>query len=102
MLVFTDNGRAMGLVVDEIVDIVHESVSVEIPSDLPGSLGAAIIAGKATEVLDIGYYLSEAFPNWFERKAPAEGERAAVCWWSTTIRSSANSSTRCCAPSASA
>ncbi len=73
MLVFTDKGRAMGLVVDEIVDIVHEVVSVEIPSDLPGSLGAAVIAGKATEVLDIGYYLSQAFPNWFERKAPTEG-----------------------------
>lgn len=72
MLVFTDKGRAMGLVVDEILDIVHESVSVEIPSDLPGSLGAAIIAGRATEVLDIGYYLSQAFPNWFERKAPVD------------------------------
>ncbi|MBN9023550.1 MAG: chemotaxis protein CheW, partial [Rhizobiales bacterium] len=73
MLVFNDKGRAMGLIVDEIVDIVHETVAVEIPSDAAGSLGAAVIAGKATEVLDIGYYLAQAFPNWFERKAPVKG-----------------------------
>ena len=51
-------------------------MSVEIPSEpAAGSLGAAVIAGKATEMLDIGYYLSQAFPNWFERKAPSEATR---------------------------
>ncbi len=68
MLVFSDSGRSMGLVVDEIVDIVEESLDIQVGSDIPGVLGSAVIKGKATEILDIGHYLPLAFEDWFKRK----------------------------------
>lgn len=68
MLVFSDAGRSMGLVVDEIVDIVEETLNIQVGSDVPGVLGSAVIKGKATEILDIGHYLPLAFEDWFKRK----------------------------------
>lgn len=67
MLVFSDAGRSMGLVVDEIVDIVDDRLVIEVESDEPGLLGSAVIKGKATEMIDIGHYLPMAFDDWFTR-----------------------------------
>jgi two-component system chemotaxis sensor kinase CheA len=68
MLVFSDAGRSMGLVVDEIVDIVEERLDIEVGSDMQGILGSAVIKGKATEIIDIGHFLPLAFEDWFTRK----------------------------------
>ncbi|MCA1298195.1 hybrid sensor histidine kinase/response regulator [Stappia indica] len=68
MLVFSDAGRSMGLVVDEIVDIVEDRMNIEVGSDRAGILGSAVIKEKATEVIDLGYYLPQAFEDWFMRK----------------------------------
>src|SRR5262249_48951149 len=64
LLVFTDEGRSMGLLVDEIVDIVEETLSIELASQRPGILGSAVIKGRATEVVDIAHYLPLAFEDW--------------------------------------
>lgn len=55
----------MGLVVDEIVDIVEDRLKVELKADKPGVIGTAIIGEKATDVIDTGYYLTQAFGDWF-------------------------------------
>jgi len=68
MLVFSDNGRSMGLVVDQIVDIVEDRMTIEVVSERQGVLGSAIIRERATEVIDLGYYLPLAFDDWFMRK----------------------------------
>ncbi|TYC52074.1 response regulator [Rhodobacterales bacterium] len=68
MLVFSDAGRSMGLVVDEIVDIVEERMNIEVGSERPGILGSAVIKERATEIIDLGYYLPQAFEDWFMRK----------------------------------
>jgi len=65
VLVFSENDRSMGLLVDEIVDIVEERLQVEISAAKPGLLGSAIVSGKATEVIDAGYFLTQAFSDWF-------------------------------------
>ncbi len=72
LLVFSDAGRSMGLVVDEIVDIVEDRLNIEVASETPGILGSAVIRGQATEVIDIGYYLPLAFEDWFNRKEMSE------------------------------
>jgi two-component system, chemotaxis family, sensor kinase CheA len=68
ILVFSDRGRSMGLVVDEIVDIVEDRLSIEVSSEQPGVLGYAVIKGLATEIIDIGYFLPQAFADWFHRR----------------------------------
>ena len=72
VLVFSDRSRTMGLVVDDIVDIVEEPMNIELADTRPGYIGSAVIGGKATDIIDTGYFLSQAFPDWFDAKAHAE------------------------------
>jgi two-component system chemotaxis sensor kinase CheA len=66
LLVFSDEGRSMALMVDEIVDIVEQRLDIELVSQQPGVLGSALIRGQATEVIDIGHYLPLAFDDWHD------------------------------------
>ncbi|WGS19538.1 MULTISPECIES: hybrid sensor histidine kinase/response regulator [unclassified Bradyrhizobium] len=68
ILVFADDGRSMGLVVDEIIDIVEERLNIEVAGAQDGILGSAVIKGQATEVIDVGHFLPMAFADWFSRK----------------------------------
>jgi two-component system, chemotaxis family, sensor kinase CheA len=68
VLVFADRDYTMGLVVDEILDIVEEHLAIELVADRAGYIGSSIIAGKATDVIDVGYFLTLAFANWFARE----------------------------------
>ncbi len=84
VLVFTDAGssatgdRRMGLVVDDIVDVVEDHLHIELCGAREGILGTAIIAGRATDVIDTSFWLTQAQPDWFEGTADtgaARGER---------------------------
>jgi len=68
LLVFSDAGRSMGLVVDEIVDIVEDKLDIQVASDVAGILGSAVVKGQATEIIDVGHFLPLAFEDWFRRK----------------------------------
>ena len=60
ILVFAEGERCMGLMVDEIVDVVHDKLTMQLGSGSNGLLGTAVIAGQATDVLDTGYWLTRA------------------------------------------
>ncbi|MEQ8604451.1 MAG: chemotaxis protein CheW [Marivibrio sp.] len=78
-LVFTDRTRSMGLVVDEILDIVEDQLAVELGGASTGMLGSAIVAGKATEIIDTTFYLTKAFPDWFaadQKAIETKGKRS--------------------------
>ncbi len=68
LLVFIDSNRALGLVVDEIVDVIEDRLDIQVGSANPGTIGSAIIGGKATEILDVAHYLPLAYADWFIRK----------------------------------
>jgi two-component system, chemotaxis family, sensor kinase CheA len=78
VLVFSDNGRSMGLAVGEVVDIVRDRMAIELSSDHPGLLGSAVIAGKAVDVVDVSHYLKLAFADWFELSATHSAIRRAL------------------------
>ena len=65
VLVFQDDDHSMGLMVDQIVDIVEARLNVELGAELPGRIGSAVVAGQATEIIDTGYYLRQAYADWF-------------------------------------
>ncbi|MCH8992128.1 MAG: chemotaxis protein CheW, partial [Acidobacteria bacterium] len=69
IVVFSEDGRSMGLVVDEIIDIIDEVLSIEIRATQPGIAGSAVVDGKATDIIDAGYYLTQAFNDWFNSGA---------------------------------
>jgi two-component system chemotaxis sensor kinase CheA len=72
ILVFSDHGRSMGLVVDEIVDIVEDKLDIEVTSNRPGVLGYAVVKGNTTEIVDVGHFLPQAFEDWFRRRDVAK------------------------------
>jgi two-component system chemotaxis sensor kinase CheA len=53
VVVHTDSGRSVGLVVDEILDIVEEHVAVAAVATRKGLLGSAVVQGRVTDLLDI-------------------------------------------------
>ena len=75
LLVFSDERRTMGLVVDEIVDIVEDRLDIEVASERPGFIGSAVIKGQATEIIDIAHYLPLAFDDWRNWKERQGGQR---------------------------
>jgi two-component system chemotaxis sensor kinase CheA len=76
LLVFSDDHRSMGLLVDEIVDIVEDRLDIEIASERPGFIGSAVIKGQATEIVDVAHFLPLAFEDWRNWKE-REGSQAA-------------------------
>jgi two-component system, chemotaxis family, sensor kinase CheA len=76
ILVFSDYSRSMGLVVDEIIDIVEERLDIEVTSDRPGLLGFAVIKGATTEIIDVGHFLPQAFEDWFRRPDASTARQA--------------------------
>ena len=65
VLVFSEQGRNLGLMVNEIVDIIETPLNVELSGESDGFVGSAIINDAATEVIDVGYYVNLAFDDWF-------------------------------------
>jgi len=53
VVVHSDHGRSVGLVVDEILDIVDQHVSVLRKADNPRLLGSAVIQQRVTDLLNV-------------------------------------------------
>ena len=64
LVVFSDGDRAMGLVVDEIVDIVEERLDIEISADRSDLIGSAVLRGRATDIINIAHFLPLAYDDW--------------------------------------
>jgi two-component system chemotaxis sensor kinase CheA len=83
VLVFNDvdrgnrRDRCMGLVVDEIVDVVEDRMNIQLTADRPGLLGTAVIAGRATDVIDTAYWLTQATQDWFRGRDGTGSKRPA-------------------------
>jgi two-component system chemotaxis sensor kinase CheA len=71
ILVFTEGGRPVGLAIDEIVDIVEEQLDIELKTEAQGVIGAAIIKGKAAEIVDVSHYLGQGLDASLSSKSGA-------------------------------
>jgi two-component system chemotaxis sensor kinase CheA len=64
LVVFSDGERSMGLVVDEIVDILDDRLDIELVADRSDLVGSAVVRNRATEVVNIAHYLPLAHEDW--------------------------------------
>ena len=71
-LVFTSGQRAVGLLVDHILDIVDETITTRHESTHSGLLASAVIGQKVTDLLDLDAVLREAAAGWLETRTTAE------------------------------
>jgi two-component system chemotaxis sensor kinase CheA len=66
VVVYSEAGRSVGLVVDHIVDIVEEKLTVENPARRPGVLGSSVIQQRVTDLLDVPAIVHAAIPAFAE------------------------------------
>ena len=67
VLVLGIGGDSVGLIVDDIIDIVEDYLDIEIPSSTPGTIGSARIRELVVEIIDISHYVRIARPDALER-----------------------------------
>src|ERR1035438_295551 len=79
VVVFNDGDRSVGLVVDQILDVAEEAVTVRQKSGRKGLLGSAVVSKRVTDFLDLNHVLHAAAEDWFQGTGgPASGKRVLV------------------------
>lgn len=71
VVVYTHLQRSIGLVVDEILDIVEDTLDLQHRATRPGLLGSAVIQQRVTDVLDIPGMLQQHDPAFREQALAA-------------------------------
>ena len=66
---YNENGRNVGLVVDNILDIADASFSSKGQASRPGVDFTAVINGKVSEFVDVTYVIRSAIPDFFKEEA---------------------------------
>lgn len=71
VVVYSEGGRSVGLVVDRIVDIVDEKLVVETPARRRGVLGSSVVQKRVTDLLDVPGVVRDVIPGFAEPPAGA-------------------------------
>ena len=69
VVVYSEAGRSVGLVVDRIVDIVDETLVVQNPAERKGVTGSSVIQKRVTDLLDVPRVVREVIPGFAEQPA---------------------------------
>ena len=68
VLVITASNHTIGLLVDEVIDIVEDNLEVQLPSFTDDMVGSAQIRGEAVELIDVTYYLQAAYSSVYHQE----------------------------------
>jgi two-component system chemotaxis sensor kinase CheA len=66
VVVFSDGDSSVGMVIDEILDVLEEAVTVRQGSGRTGLLGSAVVGKQVTDFLDLHEVIRAAGGNWFQ------------------------------------
>ena len=66
VIVFNDGDRSMGLVVDQILDVAEEAVTVRQRTGRKGLLGSAVVGKHVADFLDLNQAIGAAAGDWFQ------------------------------------
>ena len=69
VVVYSEAGRSVGLVVDRIVDIVEEKLVVQTPAQRHGVLGSSVVQKRVTDLLDVPGVVRNVIPSFAESPA---------------------------------
>ncbi len=59
VVVFAHGSFCVGLMVDQIIDIVNEKLDISLAGAKPGIIGSAVLRGKATDIVDVAHHVPE-------------------------------------------
>jgi two-component system chemotaxis sensor kinase CheA len=63
VLVVTAEERTIGLLADEIIDIIEDQLDIQLASPSADIVGAAEIGGQTVELVDIAHFVARAYPS---------------------------------------
>lgn len=63
VVVYSNGNRQIGIVVDEITDVVEEAIQIENANTTGSYLGSAVIQGRVTDILDVEAVLRSGIPG---------------------------------------
>ena len=63
VVVYSECGRSVGLVVDRIIDIVDARLDITRPASRPGLLGSAVVGDHVTDLLDLPAVIRQVDPT---------------------------------------
>jgi two-component system chemotaxis sensor kinase CheA len=66
VIVYSGQGRNVGVVVDEIIDIVEEAVTLKKGSVGPGLLGSTVVQDRVTDLLDVEDVIRRVDPDFYK------------------------------------
>jgi len=69
VVVYSEQGRSIGLVVEHISDIVDEAFTLKPEAGRTGILGSAVVQQRVTDLLDLQGIIRAAEPQFFEESA---------------------------------
>ena len=72
VVVYSEKGRSVGLIVGSISDIVEESITVKRDVQGSGILGSVVIQDKVTDLLDVSTIIQSADPSFYTSKPELE------------------------------
>jgi two-component system chemotaxis sensor kinase CheA len=66
VVVFNDGDRSVGMVVDEILDVTEDAVTVRQESGRAGLLGSAVVGKQVTDFVDLHEVIRTSGGEWFQ------------------------------------
>jgi chemotaxis signal transduction protein len=69
VVVYSDQGRSVGLVVDRILDITQQKIKAQKRAGRDGTLGSMVVQGRVTELLDVKGIIQSADASFFAKTA---------------------------------
>ncbi len=78
VIVFNDGDRTVGMVVDQILDVVEETITVRQKSARKGLLGSAVVGKRVTDLLDLNEVIHAVEESWFQGAGGAAGSKTVL------------------------
>lgn len=69
VILYAQGDRCIGLIVEQVCDVVDETLAVRHPIARSGMAGVAVIQGKVTDLLDVEGVIRRIDPDFFTRRA---------------------------------
>jgi two-component system chemotaxis sensor kinase CheA len=66
VIVFNDGERSVGMIVDQILDVAEEAVTVRQKTSYKGLLGSGVVGKRVADFLDLNYVIHSYAREWFD------------------------------------
>jgi len=69
VVIYSSQGRSVGLVVDRLLDVFEERLVLEQPGSRSGARASVVVRDRVTELVDVEAMLQSIEPSFYERQS---------------------------------